>query len=667
MTSYGSDVYPFSAIVGQERMKKALVLNAINPRLGGVLIRGQKGTAKSTAVRGLAKLLPDIEVVDNCPYHCDPHNLAELCQECRARLTDGGSLPSHPRKTWVVDLPVSSTEDRVVGTLDIEEAIKHGRKRFEPGILAGANRGILYVDEVNLLADHLVDVLLDAAAMGNNTVEREGVSFAHPARFILVGTMNPEEGELRPQLLDRFALCVEIEGIADVEQRVAVIKRGAAHEADPASFEIDWQAEQERLRAQIIMARQLLPRVNISDDILALIARICIAMNVDGHRADIVIMKTASTLAAFLGRTIVDEDDVREAAELALPHRMKRKPFEDQKMDEDKIEEAIKQYQADLRQKEETCKAKSESDAEADDGDPSEQNGNVEEKVFAVGKSFSVKDLQLPKDRTPRQGSGRRAKSVSTSRSGQYVRTSIPKDGTRDIAFDATLRVAAPFQSERARNGVALEIHPADIRQKVRESKVGCSILFVVDASTSMGALQRMVAVKGAILSLLVDAYQRRDRVGLAAFRGEGTDLLLPLTNSVEMAKNRLEQLPVGGKTPLPHGLSFGYEMLKREQQKNKNTLPLMILISDGRANVSMSGESPAEESRRIAARLPAAGIRTVVVDTGQNYINLGLPREIANLSGGLYFKLEDLESETIISLIHEEPAYDLHCRAFGN
>ncbi|MDI6632512.1 MAG: ATP-binding protein [Thermoanaerobacteraceae bacterium] len=330
-------IYPFTALVGQEEMKKALILNAVNPKLSGVLIRGEKGTAKSTAVRALAELLPEIEVVADCPFSCDPDDVTAMCERCRERLATPEALPRRRRRMRVVDLPVSATEDRVVGTLDIEHAIKKGEKRFEPGVLAEANRGILYVDEVNLLDDHVVDVLLDAAAMGVNTVEREGVSFTHPAQFILVGTMNPEEGELRPQLLDRFGLCVNITGVTDPALRVEIVKRRAAFEEDPAGFAAGWEEEQQRLREKIVAARRTLPQVDISDEMLLLIARTAIEMGVDGHRADLVMLKAAKTNAALGGRTEVTEADIKETADFALLHRMRRKPFQELAIDEERL------------------------------------------------------------------------------------------------------------------------------------------------------------------------------------------------------------------------------------------------------------------------------------------------------------------------------------------
>ena len=330
-------IYPFSALVGQERLKRGLVLNAINPRIGGVLIRGEKGTAKSTAVRGLARLLPHIMVVADCPYGDPPDQPNVMCASCRARYDAGEELPVIERPTRLVELPVAASEDRVVGALDLEHALTEGQRRFEPGLLAQANRGLLYVDEVNLLDDHLVDVLLDAAAMGINTVEREGISVSHPARFILVGTMNPEEGELRPQLLDRFGLVVEISGIGDVAGRVAVIERRMAYDTGPSEFAEEWQAEEQQLADRIIAARALLPAVQIARSDMAAVAALVLELGVDGHRADLAILETARTHAAWSSRTNLTLDDIRLAAELALPHRMRRQPFTEVKLDEGRM------------------------------------------------------------------------------------------------------------------------------------------------------------------------------------------------------------------------------------------------------------------------------------------------------------------------------------------
>jgi Mg-chelatase subunit ChlI len=336
-------IYPFTAIVGQERMKRALILNAVDTRIGGVLIRGERGTAKSTAARALAALLPRVKVVQDCRFGCDPDRPATWCTECKERAGTSKSLPTSERTTPFINLPVSATEDRVVGTLDIEQAIQKGERHFEPGVLAAANRGLLYIDEVNLLDDHVVDVLLDSAAMGVNTVEREGISFAHPARFILVGTMNPEEGELRPQLLDRFALSMDIIGIRDARERVMIMERNLEFEQDAEAFRKKWLPKEQELSQQIAHARELVDHVTHTSRDLLSIAALTASLNVDGHRADLVILKAARAEAAFEGRTKINDHDIALAAELALPHRIKRTPFQQAEMTTEQLQERIEQ------------------------------------------------------------------------------------------------------------------------------------------------------------------------------------------------------------------------------------------------------------------------------------------------------------------------------------
>ncbi len=362
-------IYPFTAIVGQERMRRALILNAVDTRIGGVLIRGERGTAKSTAARALAALLPSVRVVNDCRFGCDPEKPATWCTECKERhATSGEKLPSRTRKTSFVNLPVSATEDRVVGTLDIEQAIQKGERHFEPGVLASANRGLLYIDEVNLLDDHVVDVLLDSAAMGVNTVEREGISFAHPARFILVGTMNPEEGELRPQLLDRFALSVDIVGIREARQRVMIMERNLSYERDPEAFRKEWLSREDELSHQIEHARELVDQVTHTSRDLLSIAALTASLNVDGHRADLVILKAARAQAAFEGRTKINDHDIALAAELALPHRIKRTPFQQAEMTTEQLQERIEQL------------AGQSMPAEAEEEKSESQQGKPEEK-----------------------------------------------------------------------------------------------------------------------------------------------------------------------------------------------------------------------------------------------------------------------------------------------
>lgn len=337
-----TDVFPFTAIVGQEKMKLGLILNVIDPTIDGVLIRGERGTAKSTAVRALAGLLPELMVVVDCSFGCSPFPGAQLCPSCRLRVEGGEKLPAEKRKMRVVELPVGATEDRVVGSLDMEKALKTGEMRFEAGILGRVHRGILYVDEVNLLEDHIVDVLLDSAAMGVNTIEREGVSYSHPSRFVLVGTMNPEEGDLRPQLLDRFGLCVEVEGIRDPLMRVEVVRRRREYEADPKAFKARWKEAEEELGARIAQAEKLAPRIAVDDDTLEVIAGLSVTLGVDGHRADLAMIKAVAALAAFNGRTEITDDDIRAAAALVYPHRLKKSPLEERILTQEELVNSIK-------------------------------------------------------------------------------------------------------------------------------------------------------------------------------------------------------------------------------------------------------------------------------------------------------------------------------------
>ncbi|MCL0074438.1 putative cobaltochelatase, partial [Dehalococcoidia bacterium] len=641
------------------------------PKIWGVLLRGEKGTAKSMAVRALAQLLPQIEGVSDCPFFCKSESEDGLCDTCAARAAQGEEFNLTMRQVPVVEMPIGATEDRVVGMLDIERAIKTGEKHFEAGLLAAANRGILYIDEVNLLDDHLVDVLLDAAAMGVNCVEREGISFSHPAQFIMVGTMNPEEGELRPQLQDRFGLAVEVKGMADQEARAEVVRRRIAFERDPAAFAAAYEKEQEEIRQQVLKAKKLLPAVQLSEEMLKLITQICIDFAVDGHRADIVIHKTATTLAAYHGRTEVNEEDVREAAELALLHRRRRQPFEQPELNQQQLEESIQSWrQNQENQPEDQQEQEEKQDSPPTDTPPNNDNSDSpddgeepqSEQTFEADPPYRIKPLAAPVlDQVSRSGTGRRSKSRTNSKTGRYVESAIPRGKTTDLAFDATLRAAAPFQARRREETPgqnALLIESYDLRLKVREKKVGNLILFVLDASGSMAAVERMKATKGAVLSLLMDAYQRRDRVGMVVFRGEKAELVLPPTNSVELAKNHLTHLPTGGRTPLARGLNLGLDTIKEYLWRDKQVLPLLVLVSDGKGNVSLNGGDPIEEARRIAQEIRAANIRSIVIDTEQGFVTLGLVEQISTELGGTYIRLEELKSEPIISAVQGTLGY---------
>ncbi len=367
MPSQTANIYPFTAIVGQERMKRALVLNAIHMPIGGVLIRGERGTGKSTAARALAALLPDIEVIADSPYADDPAQPTTWSDPIRARAERGEDLPTRRQRVRFIDLPVSATEDRVVGTLDIEKAIQQGERHFDPGVLANANRGILYVDEVNLLDDHVVDLLLDSAAMGVNVVEREGISFSHPARFILVGTMNPEEGDLRPQLLDRFALSVEVRGIGNADDRMRILERHIQYESDPIAFQRDWQNSEDRLSERIAAAREIVDEVAYTRRDLFAIASLTSSLQIDGHRADLVILKTARAQAAYEGRKHITNTDILLATELAIPHRLKRGPFTDAQMNMNTLQSQLEQAEAEYNEGEEEAQTSETGDETLED------------------------------------------------------------------------------------------------------------------------------------------------------------------------------------------------------------------------------------------------------------------------------------------------------------
>jgi magnesium chelatase subunit D len=661
--------YPFSAIVGQDAMRQALLLAAVNPRLGGILIRGEKGTAKSTAVRALASLLPELDVVTDCLYGCDPDDPGHVCADCRARAAEQEELPRTTRSTRIVELPVSATEDRVVGTLDLERAIRHGEQRFQTGLLAAANRGILYVDEVNLLDDHLVDILLDAAAMGVSTVEREGVSISHPARFLLVGTMNPEEGELRPQLMDRFALCVDVEGVRDPKARVEIVRRYRAFEEDPDGFEGFWADDEAALREQILTARTLLPDVVVPEPLLYAIAELTIELGVDGHRADLVIGKAAITIAATRGRRQATVEDISEAAPLALSHRLRRRPFEESRVEADRIETmlraAVARHTAPDRREPDSARDDSPAPAAPGRARPDDPDGLA---LDTPGDTGVAPDVVLGRfgqlDRTVRDAPGRRATTRTDTNRGRTVASAIPDAPTSDVAIAPTLRAAAMrTAAERTateataavavevKAGPMLRVQPEDVRAKVRKTKCGASILFCLDASGSMQADERMAAAKGAVLALLVDAYQRRDRVGLVAFKGERAELVLPLTRSVELAQQRLKDIPTGGATPLPEGLALAYEVLTREIRRDPEVLPWVVLLSDGHANVSVGAGLAIEESKRAAAMLRDAGVNVLIVDTsGAN--GHGYARQLARASSGHYVRLDQMEAGRLTTLV---------------
>jgi magnesium chelatase subunit D len=458
----------------------------------------------------------------------------------------------------------------------------------------------------------------------------------------------------------------------DVTRRVELIKSRLSYETDPEAFAASWQAAETELCRQILLAQRLLSEVKISDNMLELISQICVDMEVDGHRADITMMKTSITLAAFNGRTEVLEEDVKEAAELVLPHRMRRKPFDNPSDKQDKLNESLeKQREKEKNKSEQQNREHKEHSGKPQDHPEKQESDNTQdstggqpdassETIFATGESYKIKQLSPDFRRNNRNGSGRRSKTLTSSKKGRYIKSKIPHEKTTDLAFDATLRAAAPYQLVREKNGNSIIIHESDIRTKIREKKIGNLVLFIVDASGSMGAQQRMVASKGAVLSMLMDAYQKRDKVGLIAFKGAGAELVLPPTSSVEMAQKYLEELPTGGKTPLSHGLMKGYETIKAELRRDPDICPFMVLISDGRANVSMNGEPPIQETKTIASMFRNECIQSAVIDTESSMIKFGLAQEISSALGARYLALEDLKADSIVEAVRASAPFEL-------
>ncbi|OBG30067.1 hypothetical protein A5672_02625 [Mycobacterium alsense] len=600
--------YPFSAIVCHEQLRLALLLCAVRPEIGGALIRGEKGTAKSTAVRGLAALLA-------------------------AASGNAGS--------GLVEMPLGATEDRVIGSLDLQRVLRDGEHAFSPGLLARAHGGVLYVDEVNLLHDHLVDVLLDAAAMGRVHVERDGISHSHEARFVLIGTMNPEEGELRPQLLDRFGLTVDVHASRDVDVRAEVIRQRMAYEADPDGFAHRYAGADAELARRIATARALVDDVVLPDNELRRIAVLCAAFDVDGMRADLVVARTAVAHAAWRGATTVEEQDIRVAAELALPHRRRRDPFDDPGIDRDQLDEALRRAGDPDPDRDPDPPGGGQSTDTGQDV-PQQDSGQGPPARAPKAKpsappsaTFRTRALTVPGVGEGAPGRRSRARNAS----GSVVAAAGADDpGAHGLHLFATLLSAA----ERAGAG-PLRPAPHDVRRAIREGREGNLVIFVVDASGSMAARDRMAAVSGATLSLLRDAYQRRDKVAVITFRQAGARLLLPPTSSAHIAGRRLTRFDTGGKTPLAEGLLAARELIVRERARDRARRPLVVVLTDGRAT---AGPDPLGRSRIAAAKLLAEGAAAVVVDCETSYVRLGLAHRLADQLGAPAVRLERLRAD---------------------
>ena len=622
--------YPLSAIVGQDDLKLALLLHAVDPRLGGVLIRGEKGSGKSTAARALATLLPP--------------------------GAEGAPAP-------FVELPIGATEDRVVGTLDLEGVLLEGRSRLRPGLLAAAHGGVLYVDEINLLADHLVDVLIDAAAFGVNRIERDGLTAEHPSRFVLVGSMNPEEGELRPQLLDRFGLAVEVRAPRDPDLRTEVVRRRLAFDADPAAFAARFAADDEALRSAIADAAGLLADVVVSDEVLSLISRLCAELDAEGLRADLVLARGVAAAAALDGRKEATADDVVRLAPLALAHRRRRGPLDAPGLTPEELADALGRAGAEPPRPEGDGATQPPDELRTPDqpngegrpppdggtgGRSSSGGGTGESRPPAPGMSVRL-TTQRPSGVVGRRNRGPAAR-------GGIVAARPSPDGVTDLAVAATVQAAAARRAATpATAGNAALVQQSDLRQAVREARTANLVVLCVDASGSMGADRRMEAAKGAALSLLLDAYERRDRVALVTFAGEEARLALRPTGSVEVARARLADLPTGGRTPLGPGLRAALDVARSARHRDPDRRPVIVVVTDGRA--TSAGPSPTADPMGIdpmraalhaAAEIAAAGIEALVVDAENGDVRLGLARQLADTMGAYYTALPDVRADAL-------------------
>jgi magnesium chelatase subunit D len=609
--------FPFIAVVGQDEAKLALLLNAVDPAIGGVLMRGHKGSAKTTLARGLAALLP-------------------------------GSGP-------FVELPIGATEDRLVGTIDLRAALTSGERHFHPGLLSACDGGVLYVDEVNLLPDHLVDLLLDVAASGVNRVEREGISHEHPSRFVLIGSMNPEEGELRPQLLDRFGLAVDVRTSTDATERALAVQRRIAFDADPAGVAAEWEQNEDSLRRQLAVLARSLSFQPLAPDLALSVSELCATVGAEGLRADLVISRAAVALARWEGRPTASAEDVRRVAPLALAHR-RRSPLGAGGIDGGELEEALDRALGegpggapggapggggDGAGAVPDAAEGSEPPAAAPDG----------ERVAPVGEPLPVRGQLGGSDRSDRSRRAAGRRSPREGARGRLVGDRPPDGPVGSIALGATAAAAASRRVDQsAGDEAAVLVVPEDLREAVREQRSANLVVLVVDASGSMGVGRRMEAAKGAVLSLLLDAYQRRDRVALVTFRGDSAEVVLQPTGSVEVARARLDSVPTGGRTPLAAGIGAGLQVAERASSGAYQ--PLVVVVSDGRATAGPAGADPVAAAQDAAAGVRRRGVAAVVVDAEEGPVRLGLARPLAETMAARYVTVADLSAGALVGAV---------------
>lgn len=618
-----------------EKAKEAILLTLVNPFAGGLLLSGEKGTGKSTLVRSARELA-------DAPW---------------------------------VEIPISITEDRLFGSIDAEEAIRSGHKKLLPGLIDEADKGIIYIDDVNLLRDDLLSAVLNICEAGGYRLERDGLSEQRDTAFTVLAVMNPESGTLSSSSLDRFGLFAQADPSYDDETRLEIIRRVLDFEKDGIAFRAKWQEETDALTKKIKDARAALSKVEVSAAMIQLAAVYTLKAHVAGHRADIYLIEAARAEAALEGRKYVLPRDLEKAAEFVLPHRM-RKAEEQQaqpseEMPQEQPEEDNKPQQEEEQQTPQDNEFSHPPEAQppqinTEDADDSshEQNQDNAQMSNPRGQSRERIDdadlhVNLPpmwiepsKDRKPKKGSGKRSLTMTDLMQGRYVRAEIPKAKTSDIAFDATLRAAAPYQKARPSNGCAVVIRKDDLRSKVREKRTGNIFLFVVDASGSMGARERMKTVKGVIFKILLDAYQKRDRVGMVAFRKNQAEVLLPVTRSVDFAQKKLATMPTGGKTPLAKGLLKAEDVLDMLYRQDANQDPVMILITDGRATSSLNkGTNPVSDALEEAKRIGRRNIPVAVIDTESGFIKLGLAKKLAKAMGASYFQVDKISEDQLLHI----------------